>query len=99
MELKEKELNFLLSPIEDLNLSVRLLNSLKAVKIKDAFGLFEKYQTKDPALFNYCGRKSIDEIEKLFRDRGWDLEKKKLSPELQNHITAQRVLRQQTFNN
>jgi DNA-directed RNA polymerase subunit alpha len=69
------------TPLEDLDLSVRAYNCLKAAKISSLSELV-KYDTNELLKFRNFGRKSLMEIEALINEKGlhfgMDLSKFKL---------------------
>ena len=72
------------TPLEDLNLSVRAYNCLKAAKI-NSLGEMVKYDTHELLKFRNFGKKSLVEIEELLTTKnlsfGMDLSKYKLDEE------------------
>lgn len=72
------------TPLEDLDLSVRAYNCLKAAKINSLSELV-KYDTNELLKFRNFGRKSLVEIENLINEKGMsfgmDLSKYKLNEE------------------
>lgn len=73
------------TPLEDLDLSVRAFNCLKAAKINSLSELVQ-YEQEDLMKFRNFGQKSLNEIESVLNDRGlgfgMDLSKLKLDDEL-----------------
>lgn len=69
------------TPLEDLDLSVRAYNCLKAAKI-DTFGDLVQYESHDLLKFRNFGKKSLVEIEELLENKdltfGMDLSKYQL---------------------
>lgn len=57
------------TPLEDLDLSVRAYNCLKAAKI-DSLGELVEYETHELLKFRNFGKKSLVEIEELLQDKG-----------------------------
>ena len=57
------------TPLEDLDLSVRAYNCLKAAKIGSLAELV-KYDTNELLKFRNFGRKSLMEIEALIQEKG-----------------------------
>ena len=72
------------TPLEDLDLSVRAFNCLKAAKINSLSELVQ-YEQEDLMKFRNFGQKSLSEIEQVLNDRGlnfgMDLAKLKLDDE------------------
>jgi len=72
------------TPLEDLDLSVRAYNCLKAAKI-NSLGEMVKYDTNELLKFRNFGKKSLVEIEELLQNKGltfgMDLSKYKLDEE------------------
>ena len=72
------------TPLEDLDLSVRAFNCLKAAKINSLSELVQ-YEQEDLMKFRNFGQKSLSEIEQVLNDRGlnfgMDLAKFKLDDE------------------
>ena len=72
------------TPLEDLDLSVRAYNCLKAAKI-NSLGEMVKYDTHELLKFRNFGKKSLVEIEELLQNKGltfgMDLSKYKLDEE------------------
>jgi len=72
------------TPLEDLDLSVRAYNCLKAAKINSLADLVQ-YDTNELLKFRNFGRKSLVEIENLITEKGlsfgMDLSKYKLNEE------------------
>ena len=72
------------TPLEDLDLSVRAYNCLKAAKI-NSLGEMVKYDTHELLKFRNFGKKSLVEIEELLTTKnlsfGMDLSKYKLDEE------------------
>jgi DNA-directed RNA polymerase subunit alpha len=72
------------TPLEDLDLSVRAYNCLKAAKINNLSELV-KYDTNELLKFRNFGKKSMVEIENLVHDKGLqfgiDIAKYKLDEE------------------
>ncbi|MCO6496144.1 MAG: DNA-directed RNA polymerase subunit alpha [Chitinophagaceae bacterium] len=72
------------TPLEDLDLSVRAFNCLKAAKINSLSELVQ-YESEDLMKFRNFGQKSLSEIEQVLQDRGldfgMDLSKLKLDDE------------------
>jgi DNA-directed RNA polymerase subunit alpha len=72
------------TPLEDLDLSVRAYNCLKAAKI-NILGELVQYETHELLKFRNFGKKSLVEIEELLQDKGltfgMDLSKYKLNEE------------------
>lgn len=72
------------TPLEDLDLSVRAFNCLKAAKINSLSELVQ-YEQEDLMKFRNFGQKSLSEIEQVLNDRGlnfgMDLAKYKLDDE------------------
>lgn len=72
------------TPLEDLDLSVRAYNCLKAAKI-NSLGELVKYETHELLKFRNFGKKSLVEIEELLEEKnltfGMDLTKYKLDEE------------------
>ncbi|MCO5287482.1 MAG: DNA-directed RNA polymerase subunit alpha [Chitinophagaceae bacterium] len=72
------------TPLEDLDLSVRAFNCLKAAKINSLSELVQ-YEQEDLMKFRNFGQKSLSEIEQVLQDRGlnfgMDLTKLKLDDE------------------
>ncbi len=72
------------TPLEDLDLSVRAYNCLKAAKI-NSLGELVKYETHELLKFRNFGKKSLVEIEELLEEKnltfGMDLSKYKLDEE------------------
>jgi DNA-directed RNA polymerase subunit alpha len=70
--------------LEDLDLSVRAYNCLKAAKI-NSLGEMVQYETHELLKFRNFGKKSLVEIEELLQDKGlsfgMDLSKYKLDEE------------------
>jgi DNA-directed RNA polymerase subunit alpha len=81
---KQRIANLLRTSIEDLNLSVRAYNCLKAAKI-NSLAEMVKYDTHELLKFRNFGKKSLVEIEELLQDKGltfgMDLSKYKLDEE------------------
>lgn len=67
-----EELEILNTPVEDLDLSVRLLNTLKFLEI-EKFRDILKYSASDFAKYRNCGKKSLIELEALVREKGFKL--------------------------
>lgn len=57
------------TPLEDLDLSVRAFNCLKAAKINTLYELVE-YEPEDLMKFRNFGQKSLSEIDQVLNDRG-----------------------------
>jgi DNA-directed RNA polymerase subunit alpha len=72
------------TPLEDLDLSVRAYNCLKAAKINSLADLVE-YDTNELLKFRNFGKKSLVEIEALINEKGltfgMDLSKYKINEE------------------
>ena len=72
------------TPLEDLDLSVRAFNCLKAAKINSLSELVQ-YEQEDLMKFRNFGQKSLSEIEQVLNERGlgfgMDLSKLKLDDE------------------
>jgi DNA-directed RNA polymerase subunit alpha len=72
------------TPLEDLDLSVRAFNCLKAAKINSLSELVQ-YEQEDLMKFRNFGQKSLSEIEQVLQERGlsfgMDLSKLKLDDE------------------
>ena len=72
------------TPLEDLDLSVRAFNCLKAAKINSLSELVQ-YEQEDLMKFRNFGQKSLSEIDSVLQDRGlsfgMDLSKLKLDDE------------------
>lgn len=72
------------TPLEDLDLSVRAYNCLKAAKI-DTLGQLVEYETHELLKFRNFGKKSLVEIEELLQSKGltfgMDLSKYQLNDE------------------
>ena len=72
------------TPLEDLDLSVRAYNCLKAAKI-NSLGEMVKYDKDELLKFRNFGKKSLVEIEELLQSKslsfGMDLSKYKLDEE------------------
>jgi len=72
------------TPLEDLDLSVRAYNCLKAAKI-NSLGEMVKYDTNELLKFRNFGKKSLVEIEELLQNKGltfgMDLSKYKMDEE------------------
>jgi DNA-directed RNA polymerase subunit alpha len=72
------------TPLEDLDLSVRAYNCLKAAKI-NSLGEMVRYDTNELLKFRNFGKKSLVEIEELLQNKGltfgMDLSKYKLNEE------------------
>jgi DNA-directed RNA polymerase subunit alpha len=70
------------TPLEDLDLSVRAYNCLKAAKI-NILGELVQYETHELLKFRNFGKKSLVEIEELLQDKGltfgMDLSKYKIN--------------------
>ncbi len=73
------------TPLEDLDLSVRAFNCLKAAKINSLSELVQ-YEQEDLMKFRNFGQKSLSEIDSVLQDRGlsfgMDLSKLKIDDEL-----------------
>jgi DNA-directed RNA polymerase subunit alpha len=57
------------TPLEDLDLSVRAFNCLKAAKINSLSELVQ-YEQEDLMKFRNFGQKSLSEIEQVLNERG-----------------------------
>jgi DNA-directed RNA polymerase subunit alpha len=57
------------TPLEDLDLSVRAFNCLKAAKINSLSQLVQ-YEQEDLMKFRNFGQKSLSEIEQVLQERG-----------------------------
>jgi DNA-directed RNA polymerase subunit alpha len=57
------------TPLEDLDLSVRAFNCLKAAKINSLSELVQ-YEQEDLMKFRNFGQKSLSEIESVLHERG-----------------------------
>ena len=57
------------TPLEDLDLSVRAFNCLKAAKINSLSELVQ-YEQEDLMKFRNFGQKSLSEIEQVLTERG-----------------------------
>jgi DNA-directed RNA polymerase subunit alpha len=60
------------TPLEDLDLSVRAFNCLKAAKINSLSELVQ-YEQEDLMKFRNFGQKSLSEIDQVLHERGLEL--------------------------
>ena len=74
------------TPLEDLDLSVRAFNCLKAARIDSLIELVQ-YRSEDLMKFRNFGQKSLTEIEQVLNERGlhfgMDLSKLKIDEEVE----------------